>query len=46
MDQLCSVGTNRICRLCPSDDFLSDLYLPSNLEVRNVLNLFINVEVS
>lgn len=34
-----------MCRLCPSDTILFDLYLPVNLEIRHILNLFVNVEV-
>lgn len=35
----------KMCRLCPSDEFLSDLYHPSNLEVIKVINLFVSIEV-
>lgn len=35
----------KVCRLCPSEEFLSDLYLPKNSGVREVINLFIEIEV-
>lgn len=44
-DKLITLNT-KMCRLCPSDTILFDLYLPENFEIREVLNLFVKVEVS
>lgn len=38
--------TDKMCRICPSEQLLVDLYLPTNFALLEILNLFINVEVS